>query len=164
MHLVLELPQETDTQAVGAVLAGIVRPGDILALQGPLGAGKSTLARSLIQTIAGQAISVPSPTYTLVQVYDHLTPPVWHFDLYRLNAAEEVWDLGIEEAFAEGVSLIEWPERLGATMPKTALWCKLESLEQGRQLTFTCEQASDDWAERLDQLNRCFSRIPQRAF
>jgi len=113
------------TAALGRALAQRLRAGDVVALRGPLGAGKTSLARALIHALPGSPGSasepVPSPTFTLVQVYERAAAPVWHFDLYRLSHSEEVWELGWEEALAEGILLVEWPERLGALLPDTAL-------------------------------------------
>jgi tRNA threonylcarbamoyladenosine biosynthesis protein TsaE len=115
----LALPDAEATMALGARLARDARLGDVLALWGDLGSGKTTLARGFLRA-HGLAEEVPSPTFTLVQVYE-LTPPVWHFDLYRLTRADEVWELGLEQALAEGIVLIEWPERLGALLPADRL-------------------------------------------
>jgi tRNA threonylcarbamoyladenosine biosynthesis protein TsaE len=116
------LPDLEATRALARRLAPHLRPGDIVGLAGPLGAGKTTLARDLIEALAaagggGPVGEVPSPTFTLVQVYETGGVPVWHFDLYRLERAEDALELAIEEAFAEAVSLIEWPDRLGGLMP-----------------------------------------------
>src|SRR4051812_13695997 len=109
----LTLASEHDTAALGAALAAEARPGDVIALVGPLGAGKTTLARGFIQKRAGADEEVVSPTFTLVQTYEAPDAVIWHFDLYRLNDPEEALELGFEEALAAGISLIEWPERLG---------------------------------------------------
>ena len=113
----IELPSEAATQALAADLARQSRRGDVIGLSGTLGAGKTTFARAFIAARIG-AGEVPSPTFTLVEVYQSLTgPAVWHFDLYRLEKPGDAYELGIEDAFAEGISLIEWPERLGALLP-----------------------------------------------
>jgi len=113
------LPDETATEQLGATLAERLRPGDVVALRGALGAGKTTLARAILRAAAGDpALIVPSPTFTLVEVYETPRGPYWHFDLYRLETPEQVFELGWEEALAEGVVLIEWPERLGSLLPK----------------------------------------------
>ncbi|WP_309086142.1 tRNA (adenosine(37)-N6)-threonylcarbamoyltransferase complex ATPase subunit type 1 TsaE [Chelativorans sp.] len=105
------LPDEQATDLLGDDLALALRPGDVLALSGDLGAGKTTLARALIRAIAGERqLEVPSPTFTLVQSYA-LRIPVHHFDLYRLAQPEELEELGFAEALAEGIVLVEWPER-----------------------------------------------------
>jgi len=102
-----------ETAALARKIAMLVRPGDVILLKGDLGAGKSIFARAFIQALCGEDTEVPSPTFTLVQTYE--APPflVWHFDLYRLTHEADVDELGIDEAYAGGVSLIEWPERLG---------------------------------------------------
>src|SRR5690606_17692166 len=98
-----------------------LRLGDVLLLKGDLGTGKSTFARALIQKLCGKDTEVPSPTFTLVQTYDAPELMLWHFDLYRLEHPEEVDELGIEDAYHNGVSLIEWPERLGGQVPRGAV-------------------------------------------
>ncbi|UYN94442.1 MAG: tRNA (adenosine(37)-N6)-threonylcarbamoyltransferase complex ATPase subunit type 1 TsaE [Enhydrobacter sp.] len=114
----LFLPDEAATERLGAELAERLRPRDVLALRGGLGAGKTTLARAILRAAAGDpALVVPSPTFTLVEVYDTRRGAFWHFDLYRLEAPEQVFELGWEEARADGIVLIEWPERLGALLP-----------------------------------------------
>ncbi len=114
----LHLPGEAATAAFGRALARLARPGDLIALEGDLGAGKTLIARAFINALPGPDGSpfneeVPSPTFTLVQVYERLPAPVWHFDLYRIERPEEIFELGIEEALAEGISLVEWPQRMG---------------------------------------------------
>jgi tRNA threonylcarbamoyladenosine biosynthesis protein TsaE len=110
---------EEETAAMARKLATKLRPGDVVLLRGELGAGKSIFARALIQALCGKETIVPSPTFTLVQTYEAPEFTLWHFDLYRLNSAEEVYELGIEEALQRGVCLIEWPDRLGPHLPKT---------------------------------------------
>lgn len=108
---------EADLQEVAGKLAHILRPGDIVALSGDLGAGKTSFARGVLRGL-GWAGEVPSPTFTLVQPYD-TTPEVWHVDLYRLDDPRDADALGLFET--EAVLLIEWPERLGARLPADAL-------------------------------------------
>ncbi len=100
------------TGRLGAVIAPMLAPGDAVLLYGPLGMGKSTLARGLIRALTGPDEDVPSPTFTLVQFYPS-DPPVAHFDLYRLTRPEEAFEIGLDEALDEGAAIIEWPERLG---------------------------------------------------
>jgi len=102
---------EASTVALAARIAGVAEPGDVLALEGPLGAGKTVFARGFIRALTTPTEEVPSPTFTLVQVYEGPACPIHHFDLYRIESADELYELGIEEAFAEGITLIEWPER-----------------------------------------------------
>ena len=94
------------------------KPNDIFTLQGPMGAGKSEFARGFIQYLMNEEVEVPSPTFTLVQLYDTPKGTIWHFDLYRVENAEEIYEIGWEEALSGGIILIEWPERLGNLLPK----------------------------------------------
>ena len=124
---VLDLPDEVATEALARRLAAVVRPGDVIALWGGLGAGKTAFARAFIRAAGDPAEEVPSPTFTLVQTYGLAAGPAWHFDLYRLNAPDEAWELGIEDAFADGIVLIEWPERLGSLLPVDRIDLSLEA-------------------------------------
>ena len=126
-----------DLEAFGARLAAVARVGDVIALSGDLGAGKTTLARGLLRGL-GLEGEAPSPTFTIVQTYEppEMRLPVWHCDLYRLEDPEEAIELGLEEAFDSAVVLIEWPERLGAHLPADALRLRLEGAgEPQRRLT-----------------------------
>ena len=115
----MSLPDERATDQLGATLAARLRIGDVVGLKGELGAGKTTLARAMLRAAAEDAqLIVPSPTFTLVEVYETPRGSFWHFDLYRLETPEQVFELGWEEALAEGISIIEWPERLGPLLPK----------------------------------------------
>jgi tRNA threonylcarbamoyladenosine biosynthesis protein TsaE len=118
--IVIDLPNEAATAALAARIAALARPGDVIALTGELGAGKTSFARAFIRARGGRD-EVPSPTFTLVQVYELADATVWHFDGYRLRAPEEAWELGIEDAFSDGVSLVEWPERFGSLIPPRRL-------------------------------------------
>jgi len=121
---VIDLPDEAATAAFAARISALAATGDIIALKGDLGAGKTTFARGFIRARGGTE-EVPSPTFTLVQLYELGSVVVWHFDLYRLKFPEEAWELGIEDAFSEGISLIEWPERLGPLLPRHRLEIEL---------------------------------------
>jgi tRNA threonylcarbamoyladenosine biosynthesis protein TsaE len=118
--IVVDLRDETATAALAARIAAMATPGDIIALKGDLGTGKTAFARAFIRAWLNQE-EVPSPTFTLVQVYDVGPTAIWHFDLYRIRTPEDAWELGIEDAFVEGISLIEWPERLGPLLPDRRL-------------------------------------------
>lgn len=118
--VVIDLPDENATAVFAAQLAALAMPGDVIALKGELGAGKTTLARAFIHARGGDE-TVPSPTFTLLQVYELPGGAVWHFDFHRLLKPEEAWELGIEDAFRDGISLIEWPERLGPLLPERRL-------------------------------------------
>ncbi|MCA1908131.1 MAG: tRNA (adenosine(37)-N6)-threonylcarbamoyltransferase complex ATPase subunit type 1 TsaE, partial [Magnetospirillum sp.] len=119
--MIVHLADEAATAALGHQLASLARPGDVIALHGTLGMGKSTLARAFIRALTSQDEDVPSPTFTLVQMYEGANGDLWHFDLYRLDKPEDAFELGIEDAFVDGVSLIEWPDRLGRLMPRQRL-------------------------------------------
>ena len=108
----IPLAEAEATAALGARIAPLLEAGETVLLYGPLGMGKSTLARGLIRSLTRPDEDVPSPTFTLVQFYE-TTPPVAHFDLYRLTRADEAFEIGLDEALDEGCALIEWPERLG---------------------------------------------------
>jgi tRNA threonylcarbamoyladenosine biosynthesis protein TsaE len=144
------LPDERATAALARRVASLARPGDVIALSGDLGSGKTFFARAFI----GEA-EVPSPTFTLVQIYEPESggpgARIWHFDLYRLAKASEAIELDIEDAFAEGISLIEWPERLGSLLPAERLDVALGFLPdpQARCATLT---GRGRWAGLLDQL------------
>ena len=130
----LSLPDETATERLGASLAQRLRPRDVVALQGGLGVGKTTLARAILRAVSGDpALIVPSPTFTLAEVYDTPRGVFWHFDLYRLEAPEQVFELGWEEARADGVALVEWAERLGALLPPERLSVTLSIEGDGRR-------------------------------
>ena len=111
---------EQETADIAARFAKQLRAGDVVALYGTLGAGKTAFCRGFIQSLIAGA-EVPSPTFTLLQTYDTPRFPVFHFDMYRLKSPEEAYEIGIEDAFAEGVSLIEWPEKIGPLLPKKHL-------------------------------------------
>ena len=128
----LELADAAATMALGARLAAAAAPGDVIALWGGLGAGKTTLARGFLRAL-GFAEEVPSPTFTLVQSYELANLMVWHFDLYRLVRPQEAWELGLEEALESGVALIEWPERLGALLPTDRLDVTLAETDGDRR-------------------------------
>src|ERR1700693_3066073 len=118
--IALELPDEAAPAVLAARIAALARAGDVIALKGELGAGKTSFARAFIQARGG-AEEVPSPTFTLVQVYELGESTIWHFDCYRLRRPEEAWELAIEDAFNDGISLIEWPELLGPLLPARRL-------------------------------------------
>jgi tRNA threonylcarbamoyladenosine biosynthesis protein TsaE len=149
--IVINLPSEAATAALAVRLAAIARPGDIIALGGDLGAGKTTFARAFIHARNTADEEVPSPTFTLVQTYPDAETTIWHFDLYRLKSADEAWELGIEDAFASGISLIEWPDRLGPLLPSHRLAITLEfgpRPESRRALI----DGDADWRARLQDI------------
>ena len=149
----LDLADEAATLRLGDALATTARPRDVIALQGPLGAGKTAFARGFIAALARcQGVElpseVPSPTFTLVQTYAFGPVAVWHFDLYRISNADDAIELGLDEALAEGICLIEWPDRLGPRLPKDRLDLALAygPTDQARVATLT---GHGSWAERI---------------
>lgn len=142
---------EEETAAFARDLALILRSGDVLFLDGNLGMGKSVFARALIRELTVQPdLEVPSPTFTLVQTYDTIKGPLWHFDLYRIKAPEDVYELGWEDALAEGIVLVEWPSRLNSALaPRNRLeigFRTSDKKDEGRQLVFT---PHGQWKDRL---------------
>ncbi len=135
--LTLHLATDHDTAELGRALAPLLRAGDTVLLSGPIGAGKTHLARSLIQTRLGRAEDVPSPSFTLVQTYDAGAVEIWHADLYRLSHPDEVWELGLDHAFATAICLVEWPDRLGSHLPADAIHITLAHDGEGRIATIT---------------------------
>jgi tRNA threonylcarbamoyladenosine biosynthesis protein TsaE len=129
---VILLQTESDTAALGARLAGLARAGDCLLLEGAIGAGKTHLARAFIRARLGRMEEVPSPTFTLVQVYP-AEVEIWHADLYRLTHPDEVRELGLDAAFDHAITLVEWPDRLGSQVPAQALRLRLEQWGEGRR-------------------------------
>ena len=115
------LADEAATARLGAAIGQALRAGDTVCLSGPLGAGKSTLARALIRSLTTPDEDVPSPTFTLVQFYESPGLKIAHFDLYRLTSPDEAYEIGLDEALDEGAALIEWPERLEGALPPDRL-------------------------------------------
>ena len=128
------LADEAATAALGASLASLLRRGDVVALSGPLGVGKTALARAVLAAL-GQQGEVPSPSFAIVQPYEQLEPPVWHVDLYRIEDASELDELGLEEA-AGAALIVEWPDKAGAGAWPQALRLTLDFATSGaRRLT-----------------------------
>jgi tRNA threonylcarbamoyladenosine biosynthesis protein TsaE len=148
MEFQVALPDERATARFGGALARCLKAGDIVGLSGPVGVGKTTLARSIIAALTGRA-EAPSPTFTLVEAYDAAGFPLYHFDLYRLEKADEVWELGFEDAL-DGVCLIEWPERILRLLPEDALAIRLVMDGNARRAVV---RGSPGWAARLSGLN-----------
>ena len=151
----LALADQAAGERLAERLAALLRPGDVIGLAGQLGAGKTTLARAFIRARARTAGlelgEVPSPTFSLVQIYELPDLDVWHVDLYRLEGPDEVHELGLEDA-ADDVTLIEWPERLGAG-PADMLVLRLEPGAGENERTASFE-GNGDWAQRLAGLGR----------
>ena len=129
------LPDPAATEAAGAALAALLRAGDIVTLEGALGAGKTTLVRGLLAAL-GHDGEVPSPTFAIVQPYDDLPLPLWHADLYRLKDPSELDELGLDTVLDDGALVVEWPDRAGPGAFASALALSLEEQPDGaRRLT-----------------------------
>ena len=145
----LFLADQDATTALGGALSEILKPGDTLLLEGPIGAGKSQLARAIIQTLLAAEDrweDVPSPTFTLIQSYETATTQIVHADLYRLGDPVEVFELGLDTAFDTAICLVEWPDRLGSEQPAQALTLTFQTEGDGRRIFF---QHGGGWADRL---------------
>lgn len=145
--LSLTLPSLEATESLARRIAALLRPGDAVLLSGPLGAGKSALARAILRGLAEDpALDVPSPSFTLVQTYETPRGLLHHYDLWRVEPGPDLRELGLDEAF-EDITLIEWPDRLGDQAPPTALAITLRPQEDGaRNATLS------GWPDRLSQL------------
>lgn len=139
--------KEEDTVSLAQKFAKIAKAGDVFALYGTLGMGKSVFARAFIQSLC-DVEDVPSPTFTLVQTYSSSKGEIYHFDLYRLKHPDEVFELGFEDAVYSGISLIEWPENAGTWLPKNIIKINIVSHETGR--IFTIETDSEEKSARLE--------------
>ena len=141
----IELSDLAATQRFGRLLAAQLKVGDVIALSGALGAGKSALARAIIQAIDPNEDDVPSPTFTLVQHYALADgTPLWHLDLYRIDDAQDAMELGLDDAFVEAVCLIEWPDRLRKFLPRTNLSIHLHADETDNEHNGSADETADD--------------------
>jgi tRNA threonylcarbamoyladenosine biosynthesis protein TsaE len=145
----VHLENAAATERLARAVAPHLHPGDVLGLRGPLGAGKSLFARAVILArlaSVGRVEEVPSPSYTLVQEYDLDGVALWHADLYRLGSGDELVELGLEEAFATAICLVEWPERLGAILPERRLVLALDFVAGEEDARRARIEASGDWS------------------
>ena len=153
--LQLELPDLTATQLLGQLLADGLEVGDVISLSGPLGAGKSALARAIIESANPNETDIPSPTFSLVQTYELADrTPLWHLDLYRIERPEDAMQLGLDDAFVDAVCLIEWADRLEKFLPKSTLSVHLsradgDDLDDAVGIRFAKITAPPRWADRL---------------
>lgn len=149
MKLTYRLADEARTLELGAALAGLLKPGDVIALHGGLGVGKTTLTRGLVRALVPGIDEVPSPTYTLVQAYDAPAFPIWHFDLYRLESPDEMEEIGWDET-PEGVAIVEWPEKAGKHLPAWRLDIVFDF--EGEHRLVSLQPHGEDWQARCDDL------------
>jgi tRNA threonylcarbamoyladenosine biosynthesis protein TsaE len=142
--LIVPLPDLAATEALARRLASVARAGDCILLEGPLGAGKTALARAFLrQAVGDEAMEVPSPSFTLVQIYETKIGPVFHYDLWRLDGPDSLTELDWEDAL-DAIVLVEWPDRLGAMRPEGALTITLRmGPAEAREATLV------GWEERL---------------
>jgi len=150
MSRTIILEAESDTLRLAQQIAPVLRSGDVTLLEGPIGAGKTFFARAVIRALAGAEIDVPSPTFSLVQVYELPMVDIWHGDLYRLSDTSEIYELGLDEAFENAICLIEWPDRLGALAPPDALTLTFAAQADHHTVQFS---ANGTWGERLAGFN-----------
>lgn len=147
----IRLADEAATTALAGQIAPRLRAGDTLLLDGSIGAGKTTFARALIRARLGHPEEdVPSPTFTLVQTYQADDVEIWHCDLYRLLDSQDVLELGLEDAFATAICLIEWPDRLGSDRPADALVCAFSAKADHHDVTLVGNGA---WQTRFGDLD-----------
>ncbi len=148
-EMAFDLKNDAATRAFGARLSAYLNAGDTLCLTGDLGAGKTTLSRGLIRSLSPKTTEVPSPTYTLLQTYSAPDFDIWHFDLYRLKTPSEIWELGMEDAIYDGLTLIEWPEQMGNLLPDGTLDIDIRFAGAGRKALLSLTPA---WKARLHDL------------
>jgi tRNA threonylcarbamoyladenosine biosynthesis protein TsaE len=151
--LEITLGREDDTLRLAAQIWQIAQPGDVIALWGDLGAGKTAFARGFIQAATSLDEEVPSPTFTLLQTYESPAGLIHHFDLYRIEQADEVLELGIEDAFADGITLIEWPGNMGHWLPRARLDLELTVHDNVTTRTAKLTATDPTWQARLADLN-----------
>ena len=143
-------PSPDETAALAGRIGAVLVPGDVLLLSGGIGAGKTHFARALIQSLQDVPEDVPSPTFTLVQVYDTRAGEIWHSDLYRLSHPDEVVELGLAEAFDTAISLVEWPDRLGDMAPREALHLEFAMTKEAGIRLIDLSWEAGHWARRLE--------------
>jgi tRNA threonylcarbamoyladenosine biosynthesis protein TsaE len=133
----MRLQDEAATARLGVAIARKLEAGEAVCLSGPLGAGKSTMARALVRALTRRDEEVPSPTFTLVQFYEGPRLHVAHFDLYRLSNPDEAYEIGLDEALEDGAAVIEWPERLAGRLPADRLDVEIALEGEGRRVRLT---------------------------
>jgi tRNA threonylcarbamoyladenosine biosynthesis protein TsaE len=148
----ISLGSPDQTAALGAEIGRLLTPGDVLLLEGDIGAGKTHFARSLIQSLLSEPEDVPSPTFTLVQIYDGTSCEIWHADLYRLTSPDEVVELGLTDAFTDAICLVEWPDRLAELVPENALLMRFAMTPAEGERTLELSATTEHWPQRLKEI------------
>jgi len=138
------------THAAARRLAAQLAPGDAVLLSGNVGAGKTHFARGAILSLLDPPEDVPSPTFTLVQTYDGRTGSIWHADLYRLTDISELEELGLDLAFQDAISFVEWPDRLGPLTPPDALFVDISAPSADDTRILSLSWSAPKWADRLE--------------
>ncbi|WP_169566677.1 tRNA (adenosine(37)-N6)-threonylcarbamoyltransferase complex ATPase subunit type 1 TsaE [Sneathiella limimaris] len=142
---------EQETAAFAKELAAYLKTKDVVFLKGTLGAGKTSFARALIRALCGGDIEVPSPTFNLLLTYEGTNGPIYHYDFYRLEDPEEVWELDVEDAYESAITLMEWVERLEDLAPQNALEVDIELNEDVNSRTIRL-RGNANWKMRLQEL------------
>jgi len=148
--LEVTLKNISETENLAKKIASLVKIGDLITLDGDLGTGKTSFARFFIRSLTNNKEEIPSPTFTLMQSYDTPNFPIHHIDLYRINSTAEVIELGIEESFDNGVSLIEWPKLAEPIFPSSYLAIELSFLENDIRLAKI--NSFGNWIDRIKAL------------
>lgn len=148
MHRDITLESADHTSQFARALAAEAQVGDVILLEGDLGAGKTHFGRSMIQSLLQQPEDVPSPTFTLVQTYHAADFDIWHADLYRLSSLYEIEELGLVEAFETALCLVEWPDRLGDARPQSALTLHFQHRKAETERGMRASWTDDKWTRR----------------
>ena len=148
----LLLPNLKATRNLANALAPLLRPGDIVTLEGSIGIGKTTFIRALLETL-GCIEEVPSPTFNLLHTYELGSVTFWHFDLFRIERLPDVYELGIEDALEKGICLIEWPKIMAKLLPTERL--ELEFFYQGEYSRRVSLRGEEAWKQRLRRVESC---------
>lgn len=145
-------PSPAHTEAFAIKIGRLLQPGDVLLLEGDLGAGKSLFARALIQSLLETPEDVPSPSFTIIQTYETARGMIWHSDLYRLSSTQEIEELGLIDAFDDAICLIEWPDRLGDVTPPNALMLTLKHMDDPDHRQIKASWTDPKWSQKLEAL------------
>ena len=155
--MIFQVKTPDDTIIVAKKIASLLQNNDVVLLEGNLGVGKTFFAREVIKTLCPKVQEVQSPTFNLVQIYENDLPKkvkIWHFDLYRLEDSQEIWEIGLEEAMADGISLIEWAEKIKEFLPKEYLKIIIDWVFQNTNARkIEIIPVGEKWIHRLAKIN-----------